>query len=277
MKSHLFRCHETHTVMLPYHDVGPVTAWCEMCAASVLFSPVERPPSTPEEREASMRETEALMSKRFAQFAATIEARQRTGKEVLIDPKPKDEAEDACNRRLIAAGFPKRHVAEIPGMDATGERAAAELADILTRGGCILWGDYGRGKTQIAVGAAMIRAKANLSTRYLCAPDLMRDLRDNMRANVPDAVFLRKYHECACLVIDDIHAALDDAPDAATWARGKIQAIVDIRYRDPALRTVLIANSANTQELNLRLGAHIISRIAEGGDVIRMNGKNYRK
>lgn len=255
-----------------------VMAWCESCRARVQFSPVPQPT---EVSAAEQVDILTRIKRRFAEFAQTWDE-SRKGMKPVLEAKPENEKENLIFTRLRTAGFPERHIARLKKMDAAGMTNARKVDEILMGvpgpAAVLLWGDYGTGKSQVACAVAMLRAQRGQHNRCVSAVDLMRDLRDNMKSGVPEGVYLRKYHDCQCLILDDVHQTLDDTPDNAAWARGQIQSLIDVRYRSNAPRkTIIIANATGEDELKRRVGGHILSRIGEDGKVLRLNAKKYRE
>lgn len=252
-------------------------AWCDLCRNRVQFTPVPLPPAVTEAEEIDIA---AHVKKRFEQFAETWDE-ARKGMKPQLEAVAKNDRETLIFTRLRTAGFPERHIARLKQMDAAGIENARKVDEILNAHSgpvaVLLWGDFGTGKTQIGAAVAMLRAQRDQRTRYLSAVDLMRDLRDNMKMNLPEGPFLRKYHEAQCLILDDVHETLNDSPDNVAWARGQLQNLIDVRYRSNAPRkTILIANATGDEELRRRIGGHMISRIGEDGKVFRVNSKKYR-
>lgn len=261
-------CPVGHHEHLPW--AVPVTAWCEACRKQAAFTPV------PQETGVTAAERVDIQTHARRRFNEIAETREHTTRS-----RPKaNSKEELTVQRLLIAGLPKRHIDHLKEMDAAGKEAARRVDEALSVKGpvsVLLWGDFGRGKTQVAAAVSMLRAQRNEHTRYLSCPDLMRQLRDNMKLNVPEGVFLRKYQECACLILDDIHISLDDSPDNVSWARGQMQSLLDVRYRSNAPRkTIFIANAAGEDELKRRIGGQMLSRIGEDGKVLRLNSKDYR-
>lgn len=221
------------------------------------------------------------IQQKFKDYVETFD-RARAGLPTPLVATPKDDKQAAIVARIRAGKFPERHIAALPAMDKKGMSTAWEVDDTLNAlpgpVACLLWGDYGRGKTQIAVGVAMLRAQRSERTRYVNAVDLIRELKDGFGSKVPESHILRKYHNHPCLVIDDLHAALDDDPGAVRWARGQFQALLDTRYRtNQPLKTMLLVNASDATLLNSRIGGHILSRVSEDGKIIHVNSKNYRQ
>src|ERR1700761_3962654 len=181
-------------------------------------------------------------------------------------------------RRLIEAGFPRRHVDALPRMNGPGLEFAQSIdAAILETGSLFLIGDRGPGKTQIAtwIGAKRI-ADGKSCGVYRKALDLWSEIKGTWSGDskTSEADVLRRFKCAAFLVIDEAQERGDTENDRQ-WCDRTFAHIMDHRY-DASLPTIICAN-LDRESFNSTIPASIRSRMSESGGLKVCDWPSYRK
>ena len=137
-------------------------------------------------------------------------------------------------------------------VEATQKWAALDAPPFLT-----LLSPPGTGKTHLAAAAIWEFSLQGIRSYYLPAGRLATRARSADRKDLqPFFDFLQRV---AVVVLDDVGAEYD-----SEYMRSVYHGIIDARYLDPELRTLIISNLGE-EDLTARLGARVIDRLVEAG------------
>lgn len=145
----------------------------------------------------------------------------------------------------------------------------------------ILCGPRGTGKTQLGCGLIRASCAAGKSARYGKLEDFIFELQETFsgKTSRTSSKIEREWESPHLLVLDEIHDALNSTTD---FALKRLSRLVDRRY-DQLRPTVLITNdqaapaqpdsatrssAPQSPTLEQKLGASIVRRCEEGGEVI---------
>jgi len=113
----------------------------------------------------------------------------------------------------------------------------------------------GTGKTHLAVAAIYRLTRARKVCLYLPGGILAAKARSGDREGLQP--FFEHIQTVQVLVLDDVGAEYD-----SEYLRSVYHGIIDTRYRNPELRTLVISNHSEA-ELTVRLGPRVIDRLVE--------------
>lgn len=118
-----------------------------------------------------------------------------------------------------------------------------------------LLGAPGNGKTHLAIGAIWRLTRAETPCLYLPSGVLAERARSGDREALQP--FFDRVQTVPVLVLDDVGAEHD-----TEYLRSVYHGIIDARYRDPKLRTLIIGNMSE-EDLIIRLGPRVLDRLVE--------------
>lgn len=163
------------------------------------------------------------------------------------------------------------------------KKLAKKLALAEPNQSVFLWGDYGTGKTGLAVGytwAWIEKTKGKRTALFRTLPNLLSELRSTYNPHPEETEteqnLLSQYQNVGLLVLDDIGAEQISAKGAA-WMQDRLYQIVGNRH-DEMMPMIFTSNMA-LDELEKRLGERLTWRILEmcGKDhIIEVKGANLR-
>lgn len=149
----------------------------------------------------------------------------------------------------------------------------------------LLWGDYGIGKTGLAVSTLRAAMELHGIDAYFCTvPELLSEIRsgfrggrlpyadDSQQTAVPSAGEVqRMVRDTTLLILDDI-----GAERVTDWVADTLFTLINHRHNH-RLRTIFTSN-LSTERLAGHLGERLAWRIFEmcEGDVIKLEGPNLR-
>lgn len=170
--------------------------------------------------------------------------------------------------------WPERHRQKVEEMSGPGLEKAKALMPVIERGAMlVLFGDRGRGKTQIATWIACnLAQKGRTPGYYLKAFDLFVEIKstwakgsEQSEKDVSDY-----YKNVAYLAVDEAHERGE-----TDWENRTMRNILDHRY-DSCLPTIIIGNWQTPEQIRESLGASIADRITETGGLVWCNWESYR-
>lgn len=200
---------------------------------------------------------------------AEIEAKQRQQKEAR-----ELEARIERHTETYQTNWPERHRQKVEEMSGPGLEKAKALIPVIERGAMlVLFGDRGRGKTQIATWIACNRAQKGRNPGcYMKAFDLFVEIKstwakgsENCEKDISDF-----YKTAPFLAVDEAHERGE-----TDWENRTLRNILDHRY-DACLPTIIIGNWQNAEQIRESMGASISDRITETGGLVWCNWGSYR-
>jgi len=164
---------------------------------------------------------------------------------------------ETYNVGLFPAGVLKgarttQRISAAAAVEATQKWARLEAPPFLT-----LLSPPGTGKTHLAAAAIWELCQQGKRCYYLPAGRLATRARSGDRKDLQP--FFDFLQQVAALVLDDVGAEYD-----SEYMRSVYHGIIDARYLDPDLRTMIISNLGE-KDLTTRLGDRVIDRLVESG------------
>lgn len=139
-----------------------------------------------------------------------------------------------------------------------------------------LYGDFGRGKTGIAVGILKEMAGRGKTVLFQTVPELLERIKStysqtgDLREGVSERDVMESLKAVDVLVLDDL-----GTERMSDWVAEKLFIIINHRYSNN-LRTVITSN-ISIDELARRVGERIVWRIVERSKVYELRGPNLRE
>ena len=167
----------------------------------------------------------------------------------------------------------------------TSPHAAEIAAGLRERGGsAYLWGEYGVGKTGLAIGLAYDRLQSDVgndgrafSVAYTPAPDLFTRLRAtyNSAGGPTESQVLWRFTGVDLLVLDDLGT---EQMSGSGWVEDRLYQIIGGRHA--AGKPMFITSNYSIEQIGKRLGERIAWRIVEAcgkDNIIHVEGANLRE
>ena len=139
----------------------------------------------------------------------------------------------------------------------------------------MLIGNYGTGKSHLAVSAVKALLLNGKNCLFISVPKLFTKLRSTYNKNSKDteAELLEHLEKMDLLVLDDVGAEKSkDEDEEYSWAKTKMFEIVDSRIG----KHTIFTTNFQIEELLKIYGERNFSRMMENTHVEKMNGENYR-
>ena len=161
-------------------------------------------------------------------------------------------------------------------VDDPDKRSALELAkayaDNPQAGSLLLLGDFGTGKTGLAIAILKARLAAHVPSLFVRVPDLLDRIRAtyNRDSTVTYDEVIESVRNVPFLVLDDL-----GAESQTPWVIEKLYQILGHRH-DYLLPTVYTTN-LTLDQLEARLGERIFWRIVEDCQQVVVGGRNLRE
>jgi DNA replication protein DnaC len=106
--------------------------------------------------------------------------------------------------------------------------------------------------------------------KFLPSTEFFLEIKETYdKKNQTESEVISNYSFYDILVIDDL-----GAEKISEWSRQLFYILLDRRYRD--MKQTIITSNLSLKEVSERLDDRIASRIAEMGEIIKMDGKDYR-
>lgn len=144
-----------------------------------------------------------------------------------------------------------------------------------------VWGNYGNGKTGLAVGYAFEYLRIWLdvipTALFRTLPDLLSELRSSYGRgdDGPDEMdLLKTYAEVGLLILDDIGA---EQITGSGWLEDRLYQIIGKRHSE--LRPIFFTSNLSIPQLAERIGERLTWRIVEmctDSHIIEVKGANLR-
>jgi DNA replication protein DnaC len=134
--------------------------------------------------------------------------------------------------------------------------------------GLYIWGGCGTGKTHALYAIARaIFANTRKTVQVVNIVEFLNDIKSTYDNKYEDAEQIIKTKVILC--IDDI-----GTENLTTWSTEQIYRVINFRYEQ--MLPTFFATNLSPQEMSVRLGDRIMSRIAEMCEMINLNGEDKR-
>ena len=139
--------------------------------------------------------------------------------------------------------------------------------------GLFLSGSVGTGKTHLIAGmidyiARMKKRNWHKKIIYTTSIDLLSEIRMGFKKNEAQEI-VRDFEEADLLIIDDL--GVEKITD---WVNEIFYKIIDHRYNE--MKSTIFVSNLSDEELLVKLGERIVSRIYETCKGLKLTGKDYR-
>ncbi|WP_198589125.1 ATP-binding protein [Mycobacteroides abscessus] len=140
----------------------------------------------------------------------------------------------------------------------------------------LLVGTYGTGKSHLSYAATKHLIDEGRSCLFLSVPKLLTKIKDTYNPNSKHSEdeLLEYIQFVDLLVLDDLGAEYTNKRnDTDNWAQTKIFEVVDSR----AGKHTIYTTNLNSNDLEQKVNERNFSRILDNTEIIKMNGKDYRR
>lgn len=179
--------------------------------------------------------------------------------------------------RKANSGIPKRFFGATIESYMPTERTRMAYSAISSyrpaRESLFVFGPPGTGKTHLAIGILNEWLKGQ-SGIFISVPDFIIQVKKSF-FNGGYFQFTEKMQQVPLLVLDDIGAErLTKDEEKTAFVRETLYSLINSRYQNQ--KPTIFTSNFNKKELELKLGAPIISRIVEMARVIHLKDEDYR-
>lgn len=139
----------------------------------------------------------------------------------------------------------------------------------------LLVGDYGLGKSHLAVSITKELMIKGFTCIFISVPKLLTKIRAtyNKKSEHSEDELLSYLEKVDCLVLDDIGSEQSKKQDdGESWAVSKIFEVIDSRCGKHTIYTT----NLNAMQLREKVGKRNFSRMMQGTEVVKMQGEDYR-
>lgn len=188
------------------------------------------------------------------------------------------EAEENAKRSKAAAmwneaGVPERHSERKSFEDCKAWSKALERirTTIAKNGHVALIGNFGTGKTQLAVEMIREETSRGQSALFTTATRFLRTIKGCYRdeAKTTEASVLSMHTKPRLLVIDEFHRR-----KGSDWENEQLFDLINERYN--AMKPMIIICNQTSQEFGSAMDGAILDRLNETGGIIECNWKSFR-
>ena len=133
----------------------------------------------------------------------------------------------------------------------------------------LLHGSYGTGKSHLSVSITKTLMAKEYECLFLSLPKLLTKIKETYNnKGVTEDELLEAIQHVDLLVLDDIGAERH-----TEWVNSKLFEILD----DRAGKATVYTTNLNSKELRTQINERNFSRMMENTEIIKMNGKDYRR
>ena len=156
----------------------------------------------------------------------------------------------------------------------------------------IMSGDYGLGKTHLALATARKAVKTfakeylkkhphtltyigDSKIQFLSSSEMIQNIRDSYDSdNINEQELMSGYKNTPLIIIDDL-----GTEKASEWQKEKMYMILDYRYRQlkPTIITTNLGSGELKEQVSLRVMERMIEASNDGKYLYKFRGKSYRR
>lgn len=130
-------------------------------------------------------------------------------------------------------------------------------------------GNYGTGKSHLSVSITKKLMEQGKECLFLSLPKLLTKIKDTYSNDgITEDELLKVIQRVDLLVLDDIGAEHN-----TSWSTSKLFEILD----DRSGKATIYTTNLNSSELRDQVGERNFSRMMENTEIIKMNGRDYRR
>lgn len=151
-----------------------------------------------------------------------------------------------------------------------------ETFDTRNQRNLLLKGSFGTGKSHLSYATAKALLDEGYSTLFLSVPKLMTKIKDTFggQSKFSEADLLQYVADVDLLVLDDLGAEYtNNRNQADNWVWTKLFEVVDGR----AGKSTIYTTNLSSAELEQKVGPRNYSRILDNAEVVKMEGRDYRR
>jgi DNA replication protein DnaC len=140
----------------------------------------------------------------------------------------------------------------------------------------LLVGTYGTGKSHLSFAATKFLLDAGFSCLFLSVPKLLTKIKEtyNSKSKLSEEDLFEYIQQVDLLVLDDLGAEYTNKRNENdNWAQTKIFEVVDSR----AGKSTIYTTNLKSADLEAKVNERNFSRILDNTEIIKMNGKDYRR
>lgn len=181
------------------------------------------------------------------------------------------------NRSLLKATF-ENYIPPTPELE-SAKRTLVDFAftfDPQEGKNLLLTGTYGTGKSHLSFSVAKVLIEKGRTALFLSVPKLLTKIKEtyNAKAEFSENDLLNYIATVDLLVLDDLGTEYTNMRNGAdNWTWTKLFEVIDSRSGKHTIYTT----NLSAIELEAKVNERNFSRIMDNTDVVKMNGRDYRR